>query len=276
MKNEMKIVTTTSVFPRGYSAEKALERIAAAGFDALDMALDYWDYGPDSPFMGGGYLRWAAGLRELAAALGVEYTHSHAPGGADTPELIERSVGTAAALGAAFMVVHPIYRRADGADLDDPEEFVRLNAEAIAPWLEEARKRGITVLTENLLDGASRDPRNVAELVREVGADNFGWCYDTGHAHCTGHAPDVLTRCAVAPLSLHLQDNDASGDEHLMPGDGTVDWSAVATALKGVGYRGDCVLEAHHQIKAAPDAERDDLLVRLLERARPLRDLLCN
>ena len=65
MKRNRRIVTTTSVFEPGYPAEKALERLADLGFEALDMALDYWTE-EGSPFLSDGYLTWAEALRERA------------------------------------------------------------------------------------------------------------------------------------------------------------------------------------------------------------------
>ena len=266
-----RIVTTTTVFPRRHPAEDAIDRIAAAGFDAIDMGLDYWDYGPDSPFMGDGYVGWASCLRERAEALGVPFTHSHAPGGADCGELIGRSLETAAALGAGYMVLHPVYHDEERRDIDDPELFIKLNAALVEPWLDKAEKLGVTILSENLQYGASADPRVVAELAAHVGSPRFGWCWDTGHAHCSGFAPEVLRECAAPPLSLHLHDNDASGDDHLIPGDGTIDWKAVISVLRETGYAGDCVLEAHSQCKKAPDDQRDAVLRRLCESGKKLR-----
>ena len=98
-----RVVTTTCVFPKGYPAGTALERIAAAGFEGLDMGLDYWVYGAESPFLGDGYLDWAKTLRERAEKLGAAYTHAHAPWGADGGDMIGRSLDTAAALGAELV-----------------------------------------------------------------------------------------------------------------------------------------------------------------------------
>ena len=81
----------------------------------------------------------------------------------------------------------------------------------------------------------------------------------------------MLKDCAVVPLSLHIQDNDGTGDGHLIPGDGNIDWDAFVDALHAVGYLGDCVMEAHHQSLVAPDEERDAILTRLLETSRQLR-----
>ena len=265
-----RIVTTTAVFQPGYPAESAADRLAALGFEALDMALDYWVGFPDSPFLGDGYLTWADELRARAEKNGVPYTHSHAPGEAGDSPLVGRSLETAAALGAKYMVLHPVWRE-NGAIVEDAERFIRLNADAVRPWLAKAKDCGVTILSENLLWGASKDPRIIASLIASVGSEQFGWCFDTGHANCFGYRPAVLEECAVVPLSLHLQDNRGSGDDHLIPGEGTVDWDAMTAALRKVGYPGDCVLEAHHQSRDAADEERDAILSRLMERARVLR-----
>ena len=135
-----------------------------------------------------------------------------------------------------------------------------------------AEKRGVVLLSENLLWGSSKDPRVIADLVKKVDSQYFGWCFDVGHAWFSGYSPDIIKQCAVAPLSVHIQDNHGNGDEHLIPGDGTIDFAVFVSALKAVGYHGDCVLEAHHQSLEAPDEERDGILARLLDVAQSLRD----
>ncbi len=271
---EKRIVTTTAVFQPGYPAEDAIARLSGLGFEALDMALDYWTE-EGSPFLGDGYLDWAKALHIQAEQEGVPYTHAHAPGVAGNDPVISRSLETACALGADYIVLHPVWKEADGSIIDDEERFIRLNREAIRPWLGKARDCGVVILSENLLWGASRDPRIIARLVETVDSLWFGWCFDTGHANCFGYRPEVLEDCSVVPCSLHLQDNRGHGDEHLIPGDGTIDWGAMLNALRKVGYAGDCVLEAHHQSLEAPDKDRDAILTRLLVQARKMRAVLC-
>lgn len=265
-----RIVTTTSVFEPGYPGEKAMDRLAGLGFEGLDMALDYWIQ-PGSPFLGDEYLQWAATLRTGAEQTGIPYTHAHAPGEVNENPHIGRSLEVAGALGARYMVLHPQWRREDGTILEDEKEFIQFNAQAVRPWLVKAKSCGVVILSENLLWGASTDPRIIAKLVQAVDSEWFGWCWDVGHSNCFGFRPSVVTECAVPPRSLHLQDNHGTGDEHLIPGDGTVDWDCVAASLKTVGYAGDCVLEAHHQSLDAPDDERDTILRRLLDSASVLR-----
>lgn len=269
-----RIVTTTSVFEPGYPAERAIERLAGLGYEALDMALDYWVNQPDSPFLGDGYLEWAKKLKKKADNLGVPYVQSHAPAGLEeNADLFARSLETSKELGVSYMVVHPIGYYPDGTTIiEDEKEFIRINSEFLQPWIEKAQQCGVIILAENLLWGATRDPRTIAALVQEVGSEWFGWCYDTGHANCFGYLPEVLRECAVPPLSLHIQDNyGIESDDHLIPGDGTVDFKTLLEVLKEVGYTGECVLEAHHQSLSAPDQERDGILTRLLDVAKIIR-----
>ena len=174
-------------------------------------------------------------------------------------------------LGARYLVVHPIWHEKNGKTINSRLRFIDVNAKAIKKWLPKAEECGVVLLSENILWGASADPRVIAGLVKAVDSDWFGWCFDVGHAHCCGYKPDVLKACAVAPMSLHIQDNDGTGDGHLIPGDGTIDWTLFLATLREIGYLGDCVLEAHHQSLEAPDAERDAILTQLLETAQRLR-----
>ena len=265
-----RIVTTTDVFEEGYDALKAVDRLADLGYDGIDMGFDYWTF-EGSPFLADGYISWAQSLKARAAEKGIVYTHAHAPGEADS-EYVGRSIEAAASLGARYLVVHPVWRDKNGNIIKNKLRFLQVNAEAIKKWLPKAEQYGVVLLSENVLWGASADPRIIADLVQKVGSDWFGWCFDVGHAWCCGYAPDVLKDCAVTPMSLHIQDNDGSGDQHLIPGDGTIDWDLFTQTLREIGYLGDCVMEAHHQSLEAPDEERDAILARLLETARPIRE----
>lgn len=272
----MNIVTTTSVLPYNYPCDKALLRLANIGFTHLDLAMDYCSADPDCSFGSDSWEAWATGLRELAESKGVQYTHSHAQGDAiarPQDPVVQRCLDVCRILGAKYCVVHPVFKGEDGHSIKDVEQFVKINAKAIKPFLEPAEKNGVILLSENLLWGASIQPTAISALVEEVNSPYFGWCYDTGHANAFGLSSDELLKCSVAPLSLHMQDNHGiQKDEHLLPGDGTVDWKLLLENLHKVGYKGEIVLEAHHQSLDAPDDQRDAILADLLSRAQKLRD----
>ena len=269
----MKIVNTTSVFPPCWDQMDALNRLAAIGYDCLDLAFDYCTQNTDFPFMTDGHEAWASSLRNAAEKLGVSYTHSHACfDAASRSPLVERAVRCASLMGIRYMVVHPVFRNANGT-INDDGEFIRLNAELIRPQLEIAEKYGITLLSENLLWGASIRTQTISALVEEVNSPNFGWCYDVGHANAMGDSN--FRKVSRAPLSLHIHDNSGHGrDEHLLPGDGTIDWAEFLSSLKAVNYTGEFVLEAHHQSVDAADEARNGILTELYNRARKMADHL--
>lgn len=265
----MNIVTTNAVFPIGTLADVSAERLYNIGYKYIDMGFDYHVY-PGAPLMSNNWESWTYNLRNQAEKLGIVYSHSHACEGVESrsSEML-RCFDAAKELGVKYIVSHPLWQQ-DGIVIDDVEEFICINKELILPLLEICEKNDLILLSENLLWGASIDPRNISELVCEVNSPHFGWCYDTGHANCFGISPSVLREVKSVPLSLHVQDNYGSKDDHLLPGDGTIDWKEFLDTLKSIRYSGDFVLEAHHQSIDAPDDKRDDILSELLSRSEKM------
>ena len=145
----------------------------------------------------------------------------------------------------------------------------------IKPILEYAAERDITVLSENLLWGSSIKATAISALVKEVNSPYFGWCYDTGHANAHDISCRELLKCEVVPISLHIQDNNGQKrDDHLMPGDGNIDWKEFLDVLRTIGYAGEFVLEAHHQSLEAKDEDRDGILKEIYRRSVLMRDHL--
>ena len=267
----MNIVTTTCVFPPVYDPMVVLERLANIGYTHLDMGLDYC-VGEGRLLDGDDWREKVMTLRRRADELGVRYTHAHAPhnvGSRDEAQM--RSFEAAAMLGARYIVSHPIHQ-INGQDIVDEAEFIRVNTEAILPLMPLMEKYGMILLSENILWGASIYAKNIVDLVKAVDSPFFGWCYDTGHSHSNGVAVTCLRDLEIPPMSLHIQDTHGpgSGDEHYLPGDGNIDWKAFLEVLREIGYKGELVLEAHHQSYDAPDEEKDGILTELLRRAEKM------
>lgn len=269
----MNIVTTTSVLPYDYPADKALLRLSRLGFKHLDIAMDYCAMNKSDGFHSENWKDWAKSLRELAEGEGVKYTHAHSCGDAGSrDESLFKCFEMCGILGVKYMVVHPIYKKSEGIWYVDDEEFIKVNKEALKPLLELAEKNNVTILSENLLWGSTIHPHSISALVNEVDSDRFGWCYDTGHLNSHGVSFRKIIGHRV-PLSLHIHDNNGKyRDEHLLPGDGNIDWKDFLDTLHEIGYKGDLVLEAHHQSIEAPDNERDAIISELYSRAVKMRD----
>lgn len=265
-----RIVLTTDAFESGYPAELAIERFAKAGFDGLDMGLDY-QVDEGSPFLGDSYLDWAKMLRKKADELGIAYTHAHAPYEADSFDLAVRSIEVSAVLGANYLVIHPIAHNENGKAIRSRHKFLKINLEAYKKLISKAEECGVTIVAENLLWGAASKPKVIAEVVRRMNSGRFGWCFDTGHSFCTGRKFSELRDCAAAPLSLHIHDNDGNADQHLLPGKGKINWDEFISILGETGYIGDCVMESHSECLNSPDEERDKKLAEIVEKAREIK-----
>jgi sugar phosphate isomerase/epimerase len=59
-------------------------------------------------------------------------------------------------------------------------------------------------------------------------------------------------------VHVHINDNSGLADEHLVPGNGVIDFEAIINALHGIGYDGYLALEplVRDPIKAFKDSKR--------------------
>lgn len=117
-----------------------------------------------------------------------------------------------------------------------------------------ARPLGVRVLTENLLSEATT-PEHL-NLILEMGhLNNVGVCLDLGHAHITVGAAQAITTLGGRIASVHMHDNHGLRDEHLWPGDGTIDWTAALAGLKALATPPAAVLEIASSLYDAHTAQ---------------------
>jgi sugar phosphate isomerase/epimerase len=94
-----------------------------------------------------------------------------------------------------------------------------------------ARHRGVTLAIENT-PGEMATPVNLKNFLEQTRLTSVKMCFDSGHAHLDGGDVAALlgtVRDFVA--TTHLHDNHGERDEHLLPYEGTIDWSAALAAL---------------------------------------------
>lgn len=76
----------------------------------------------------------------------------------------------------------------------------------------------------------------------------FGLCFDCGHANI--NLKNQFAECEEYKsriCSVHLHDNNGTGDQHLAPFYGTVDWERTAKLLDSSAYTGVINFELHVQ-----------------------------
>jgi L-ribulose-5-phosphate 3-epimerase len=81
---------------------------------------------------------------------------------------------------------------------------------------------------------------------------------DVGHLHCQGEVPiaDGIRRYADKLVNVHLEDMLSGVHEHLMFGEGQIDFPPVLAALAEAGYRGGIHVELSRHSHEAPEAAR--------------------
>jgi sugar phosphate isomerase/epimerase len=89
--------------------------------------------------------------------------------------------------------------------------------------------------------------------------DNFGLTIDVGHLHCQGETPigDRLRAWRHLLWNVHIEDMRRGVHDHLMFGEGEIDFGEVFAALREIGYPGGVYVElSRHSHDAVETARR--------------------
>jgi sugar phosphate isomerase/epimerase len=95
------------------------------------------------------------------------------------------------------------------------------------------------------------------ELHKQIDHPLFGLTMDVGHLHCVGDTPIAyyLRRWKDLIWNVHIEDMKSGVHDHLMFGEGEIDFVPVMQALKEIGYRGGIHVElprhSHDAVNAA-------------------------
>lgn len=73
--------------------------------------------------------------------------------------------------------------------------------------------------------------------------DNVSLCLDVGHYHIYFKDDFDLNKYKDRISCIHLHDNEGTKDQHLIPYDGSIDWSKAMKLLKDNNYSGPLTLE---------------------------------
>jgi sugar phosphate isomerase/epimerase len=114
-----------------------------------------------------------------------------------------------------------------------------------------ARPLGVRVMVENLKSEATT-PTHLMMILEMGHLDNIGVCLDIGHAHITVGISEAIATLGNRIGEVHVHDNHGLLDEHLWPGDGTIDWPATAESLKALPHAPPIVLEIGYKLEHAP------------------------
>jgi sugar phosphate isomerase/epimerase len=253
----------------------AIGLLAEIGYTGISITLDQGALNPYDQTLNA-QLAEVAGLLlsqrlrcviETGARFLLDPLHKHEPtlvspapsARARRVDFLKRAIDIAAQLKAQCVslwsgVVH------DGAAQD--EAFSRL-VDNLPAVLEEADRQNVALAFEPepgmLIDTIDRYNEMLEWLTnKRINVARLGLTIDVGHLHCQGEVPIPEKICASKDqlVNVHLEDMRAGVHEHLMFGDGEIDFPPVIAALAQIRYDGLLSVELSRHSHEGPEAAR--------------------
>lgn len=250
--------------------ETALSKLSEHGFKYVEYSFEHIlaierDYYEGSIFKK---------LKEVANSLGIKALQMHGPS-LDWTETysivckdetirkicVERTckwIEYCYKLDVPVLVEHPGSMQVK--TFDELKTLEKLNIESFRSIAKFAEDRCIKIAVENIFDSKPEKlkdirflkyPVNYGSTIDEIRTlceatdpDVVGICLDTGHANYQGlNVADAVRKCGALLYATHINGNDGSGDQHLAPLRGSIDWKSVIDSFRGIGYDGLLSLE---------------------------------
>jgi sugar phosphate isomerase/epimerase len=249
----MRFGISTHLYHEERLSREHLVEIAAHGFEAVELfaTRSHFDYHDANAI---------AALAEWLQDTGLTLHGIHAPiggalrGGAwsdlfstattdrgrrdQTLREAEAALQVARRIPTSFLVAHlGVPGEAVG---DNDRAAARQSAEALHGLAGDA---GVRLALEVIPNALSTPASLVRLLEEEAELGSTGICLDVGHALLLGDVVEAIETTAEHLLTVHLHDNHGRADDHLVPFEGRIDWSAALMAVQKVGYDGVFLME---------------------------------
>lgn len=264
----MRFGFSTNAF-REYGLAEAIEVIADAGYDGVEVLLDsphLYPHAADAEAV--------AQVRGTIADCGLEVSNCnafmltaiedfHHPSFVEVDpdyrrqrvEYTKAALETAAELGGEHISIEP------GGPI--PEEKSREWAtdtfvEGLSEVLDHAAETGVDVLVEPEPDLLIESSDGFLELVDRVDHPRLGCNFDAGHFFCVGEDPvELVDELAEYTAHYHLEDIPADRThEHTQLGDGAMDLDGFLEAVEESGYDGFVTVELYPYQETAVETAR--------------------
>jgi sugar phosphate isomerase/epimerase len=153
----------------------------------------------------------------------------------------EAALAVAAVAPYRYLVVHlGVPDSSETRAADNSREAARRSVEELHRTAERA---GVALALEVIPNPLSSAESLVSFIEDDLEDARVSICMDVGHAHIMGDVGDAIETCSGHLIATHLHDNNGKSDDHLAPGEGSIDWPATLMALQKVGYDGTWLFE---------------------------------
>lgn len=260
--------------------ESGIKKMKAHGYDCMDYQgiascnSVFFKYGDNA------FKNYFKSFGECAQENGVEIFQMHGlwPRNADgdldkadiDEELYIKQLLAAEYMGCKRFVMHPCMPYGWGEEEIKERAFIE-TVKTINKLLPYAKKAGVIICVENMPFKKGHSFSDIGELkklIRTINDENVKACFDTGHGNCTQEdIYDCITTLGEDLETLHVHDDIACQDRHLIPFQGVIDWGKFIKGLKEIEYKGCISLETEISNRM-PLEIREKMQVALADLAR--------
>ena len=261
----MKIGLSTHIFANRTLTPRLIESIARQGFQTIELYANRPHFDFTNP----------ARIKEISRAIkeaGLQVSSMHAPFYSDLPSairgrwlsicskdegerretvaLIKQALSICENIEVKYLVVH-FGNTDDGWD----EGMVAQGKQSLQELEESCGPLGVSIALENIVNQLSL-PHRLAALMKGSSFKGVGICLDIAHGYLTDSLPEGIEQTAPYILTTHLHDTKGDKDNHLLPFFGKIDWEAVMSSFRVIGYQGPHILEPRWSLLAGRNLRR--------------------
>lgn len=227
-------ISIASSFQYDISIEDQLPLIAEAGFPHVSLGGKQEHSGYLVPKRRNELKSRLAG-HELA----IDTIHAYGLDRPDAVPQISATIGAAADFGASCIVAHVGPFNCSQQGLDDK---VAAALAACGDLASIAKDSGVVLALENVMPGAATDL--VRKVLQETDTEIFGLCYDSAHDQIDGPRPfDLIDEFRDRIFAVHLSDRIKEFVDHVIPGEGFINWPEMCGRLCSAKYDRTVLME---------------------------------
>jgi sugar phosphate isomerase/epimerase len=167
----------------------------------------------------------------------------------DAVDEVKRALEVAERIPFKYMVQHISHGRQEADSRSFDAAFNSLEHLVVF-----AKQRGVTIALENT-PGEFGCPASLQRFIKETHLEGLRYCFDIGHAHIDGGVAAALETMQGRIVTTHLHDNHGEKDEHLLPGEGGIDWDAAIATLRANPEELPFVLELKEKAAGGPSLD---------------------
>ncbi len=139
-----------------------------------------------------------------------------------------------------------------------PEQAFQRLIDSLSPVIEYADKHSVELAFEPEPGMFIDNMAQFDELQQRLNQSHLRLTLDIGHLHCEGEVPiaEYIRRWGSYLANVHIEDMRVGVHEHLMFGEGEIDFGPVIDALNEVGYQGGLHVELSRHSHDGPEVAR--------------------